>query len=118
MCCTQIYRRTYSWAQNNDIASRGAVITISRTSAAPRLSEEDIERGVSHEIAQVPEVMHPFLHCHRQGLLRWRHGVVNSALAQLSSRSVAQLTAQLAVFKSGATSLHGTTSIRSCPCLT
>lgn len=53
----QIYRRTYSWAQNNDIASRGAVITISRTSANPRFSEEDIERGVSHEIQQVPEVL-------------------------------------------------------------
>ncbi|CAL8462983.1 g2517 [Coccomyxa elongata] len=49
------YRRTYSWAQNSDEASRGAVITISRTSAAPRYSEEDLERGISNDIHQIPE---------------------------------------------------------------
>lgn len=54
--CSQVYRRTYSWAQNNDDASRGAFITISRASATPRFSEEDIERGISHEIPAVPEV--------------------------------------------------------------
>lgn len=53
----QVYRRTYSWAQNNDEASRGgAYITITRTPVQTRMSEEDLERGCSADMLMEPQV--------------------------------------------------------------
>lgn len=52
-----MYRRTYSWAQNNDEASRGgAYITITRTPVQTRMSEEDLERGCSAQMLLDPQV--------------------------------------------------------------
>ena len=53
----QVYRRTYSWAQTNDDASRGgAFITITRTPVHTRMSEEDLERGCSADMLMDPQV--------------------------------------------------------------
>ena len=52
----QVYRRTYSWAQSNGDAQRGAVITLMREPTHVRFSEEDLERGLT---ASLPEACTP-----------------------------------------------------------